>query len=168
MISTSELYRLALTVSIGSLGALFGALVGLPAPFLCGPALSVTAASLLGLTLSVPKNLRNATFVIVGVSMGANITPDVFRAARTWPLSFVAVLITVVVLLYTAYWILRFVFRYDHTTAMLGASPGHLSYIISLTAETKSDLATVSVIQSVRVLALTLSVPLIVKYLDLV
>jgi membrane AbrB-like protein len=51
---------------------------------------------------------------------------------------------------------------------MLGASPGHLSYIISLTAETKSDLATVSVIQSVRVLALTLTVPLIVKYLDLV
>ncbi|MDD1497360.1 AbrB family transcriptional regulator [Agrobacterium sp. CNPSo 3708] len=168
MISISELSRLALTVFIGSLGALFGVLAGLPAPFLCGPALAVTGASLLGLTLSVPKNLRSATFVIVGVSMGTNITPNVFEAARAWPLSFVAVLLTVVVLLYAAYWILHFIFRYDHTTAMLGASPGHLSYIISLTAETKSDLATVSVIQSVRVLALTLTVPLIVKYLDLV
>lgn len=164
----ADIKAVFLTAIIGGLGACIGLLIGLPAPFLCGPALAVTIAGLLGLRLSVPRVICNATFVVVGISMGTTITPDVFRAAGTWPFSFLAVLVTVVLLLYLAYAILRFAFGYDHTTAMLGASPGHLSYIISLTAGTKSDLATVSVIQSVRVLALTLAVPLIVDYLGLV
>ncbi|MCL6653428.1 ammonia monooxygenase [Agrobacterium rubi] len=167
MMTKPDLQSFLLTALIGSIGALVASLIGLPAPFLCGPALAVTLAGLSGLRLSVPHLLRNATFVVVGISMGTSVTPEVIGAAATWPLSFIAVLATVVVLLYVAYWILRG-FGYDRTTAMLGASPGHLSYIISLTAETKSDLATVSVIQSVRVLAPTLAVPLIVEYLDLI
>ncbi|KQQ56516.1 ammonia monooxygenase [Rhizobium sp. Leaf311] len=167
MISRPDLLSYALTALIGGIGATVAFALAVPAPFLCGPALAVTFAGLLGLRLSIPTLLRNAAFVIVGISMGTSVTPDVIAAAQTWPLSFLAVLATVVVLLYAAYWILRG-FGYDRTTAMLGASPGHLSYIISLTAETRSDLATVSVIQSVRVLALTLAVPLIVEYLDLI
>ncbi|WP_320200239.1 AbrB family transcriptional regulator [Agrobacterium sp. rho-13.3] len=168
MIIKPDFHSFLLTAIIGSLGALMAYVIDLPAPFLCGPALAVTVAGLAGLRLSVPVFLRNATFVVVGISMGTSVTPDVIGAAKTWPLSFLAVLLTVVILLYVAYWILRYGFGYDRTTAMLGASPGHLSYIISLTAETKSDLATVSVIQSVRVLALTLIVPLIVEYFDLI
>lgn len=168
MMTKPDLHSFFLTALIGSIGALVASLIGLPAPFLCGPALAVTLAGLSGLRLSVPQMLRNATFVVVGISMGTSVTPEVIDAAKAWPLSFVAVLATVVLLLYVAYWILHFGFGYDRTTAMLGASPGHLSYIISLTAETKSDLATVSVIQSVRVLALTLAVPVIVEYLDLI
>ncbi len=167
MIIKPDLQSFILTAIIGSIGALVAFMLDFPAPFLCGPALAVTLAGLAGLRLSVPNLLRNATFVIVGISMGTSVTPEVIGAAKTWPLSFLAVLATVVILLYVAYWILRG-FGYDRTTAMLGASPGHLSYIISLTAETKSDLATVSVIQSVRVLALTLAVPFIVEYLDLI
>lgn len=168
MIISPDLKSFFLTAIIGGLGALVAFMLGFPAPFLCGPALAVTAAGLAGLRLSVPKSLRNATFVVVGISMGTSVTPDVIDAAKTWPLSFLAVLVTVVILLYVAYWILHHGFGYDRNTAMLAASPGHLSYIISLTAETKSDLASVSVIQSVRVLALTLAVPLLVEYLDLV
>ncbi|MBD8686207.1 MULTISPECIES: AbrB family transcriptional regulator [unclassified Rhizobium] len=168
MIISPDLKSFILTAIIGCLGALVAFMIGLPAPFLCGPAIAVTAAGLGGLRLSVPKSLRNATFVVVGISMGTSVTPDVIDAAKTWPLSFLAVLVTVVILLYVAYWILHHGFGYDRNTAMLAASPGHLSYIISLTAETKSDLASVSVIQSVRVLALTLAVPLLVEYLDLV
>lgn len=167
MIVKPDIQSYLLTAFIGSIGAAAAFALNLPAPFLCGPALAVTFAGLLGLRLAIPTLLRNAAFVVVGISMGTSVTPDVIAAARTWPLSFLAVLIAVVVLLYAAYWILRG-FGYDRTTAMLGASPGHLSYIISLTAETRSDLATVSVIQSVRVLALTLAVPLIVEYLDLI
>lgn len=168
MITKPDLYSFILTIIIGSTGAFIAFVIGLPAPFLCGPALAVTLAGLAGLKLSIPPLLRNATFVVVGISMGTSVTPQVIDAARAWPLSFLAVLVTVVTLLYVAFWILRYGFGYDRTTAMLGASPGHLSYIISLTAETKSDLATVSVIQSVRVLALTLAVPLLVEYFDLI
>lgn len=168
MIIKPEFHTFALTALIGSIGALLASLIDIPAPFLSGPALAVTISGLAGLRLGIPAFIRNACFVVVGISMGTSVTPSVIDAAKTWPVSFVVVLVAVVIMLYVAYWILHYGFGYDRTTAMLGASPGHLSYIISLGAETKSDLATVSIVQSVRVLALTLSVPLIVEYFDLV
>jgi membrane AbrB-like protein len=164
----SELRILALTALLGCVGAGIAAVLGVPAPFLSGPALAVTFAGLAGFQLGIPVLVRNACFILIGISMGTAVTPDVIRAAKTWPLSFVAVMVAMVILLYVGYWILRYVFRYDRTTAMLAASPGHLSYVLSLSAETRSDLASVSVIQSVRVLALTLSVPLLVEYFGLV
>jgi membrane AbrB-like protein len=168
VITKPEILTLLLTVVVGTAGAALAAIAGIPAPFLSGPALAVTMCGLFGLKLDIPKRVRDACFVLVGISMGTSVTPEIFHAAKSWPLSFVAVVVTVVLLLYCGYWLLHYVFRYDRTTAMLAASPGHLSYIISLSAETRSDLASISIIQSVRVLALTLSVPLVVEYFDLV
>jgi len=51
---------------------------------------------------------------------------------------------------------------FDRTTALMGAFPGHLSYVLGLSEGIRADIPTVSVIQSVRVLALTLSVPVII------
>jgi uncharacterized protein len=168
VITKPEILTLLLTVIVGTTGAALAALAGIPAPFLSGPAVAVTLCGLFGLKLDIPRQVRDACFVLVGISMGTSVTPEIFHAAKSWPLSFVAVVVTVVLLLYCGYWLLHYVFRYDRTTAMLAASPGHLSYIVSLSAETRSDLASISIIQSVRVLALTLSVPLIVEYFDLV
>lgn len=168
MIIKPEFHSFALTALVGSIGALVASLLDIPAPFLSGPAVAVTITGLAGVKLGIPIYIRNACFVIIGISMGTSVTPSVVDAAKTWPLSFIVVLLAVVIMLYVAYWILHYGFGYDRATAMLGASPGHLSYIISLSADTKSDSATVSIVQSVRVLALTLSVPLIVEFFELV
>lgn len=157
----------AIAALIGIAGAVIASVLGLPAPFLIGPAVAVTVGGLAGLSLSVPHFVRNICFVIVGVSMGSTVTPEIFVAARTWPLSFVMVFVAIVILLYVAAWVLQRVFHYDRTTALLAASPGHLSYVLSLAAEMRCDLRAVSISQSVRVLVLTISVPLIVEVLDL-
>nr|CAD6604890.1 ammonia monooxygenase [Rhizobium sp. TCK] len=166
--SLADLRTFLLTAALASAGAIAAYLLGLPAPFLIGPASAVSIAGLAGLRLSIPTSVRNACFVAVGLSMGAGLTPEVFVAARTWPLSFLLVPVTIVILLYSATWILQRFFGYDRTTALLAASPGHLSFVLSLAADTRSDLLAVGVIQSVRVLALTLTVPLIVEVLGLV
>lgn len=162
-----EMREFLLTALIGALGALLASLIGLPAPYLIGPAVGVTVAGIAGLRLSVPRMFRNASFVVVGVSMGSTVTPDIVVAVRKWPFSFVMVLVAIVILLFVAAWVLRRFFHYDRTTALLAASPGHLSYVLSLAAEMRCDLRTVSISQSVRVLALTISVPLIVTVFDL-
>ena len=155
--------RSLLTLGLGSVGALLADMAGMPAPYLVGPAAFVTLAGLCGLPLTVAVPLRNLCFLIVGLSMGASVSPDVLNAARAWPFSFVMVFVTSVVLLTAAYAMLRRLFNYDPVTAMLAACPGHLSYVLSLAAGLKSDLPSVSLIQSIRVLALTLCVPLIVE-----
>ncbi|MCC2608589.1 AbrB family transcriptional regulator [Neorhizobium petrolearium] len=166
--SFSELRASALTALIGTAGALIAIAVAFPAPYLIGPAVAITVAGLAGLRLTVPAEVRNVCFVIIGVSMGASVTPEVIVAARTWPASFVMVPVAVVILLYVSSWMLQRFFRYDRVTALLASSPGHLSYVLSLAAETHCDLRTVSVAQSVRVLALTITTPLIVEIFGLV
>lgn len=166
--SFQELRQFALTALIGTAGALIAIAIAFPAPYLIGPAIAVTIAGLAGLKLSIPNQLRNACFVIVGVSMGTTVTPEVIEAARTWPLSFVMVLVTVVALLYVSSFVLQRLFRYDRITSLLASSPGHLSYVLSLAAEMRCDLRTVSIAQSVRVLALTITTPILVNALDLV
>ncbi|MDO1581087.1 AbrB family transcriptional regulator [Rhizobium oryzicola] len=152
-----------LTLGLGAVGAFLADVIGMPAPYLVGPAAFVTVAGLCGLPLMVAVPLRNLCFLIVGLSMGASVSPDVLNAARAWPFSFVMVFVTSVVLLTAAYVMLQRLFRYDPVTAILAACPGHLSYVLSLAAGLKSDLPSVSLIQSIRVLALTLCVPLIVE-----
>lgn len=162
-----EIREFSLTALIAAGGAIAAYLLAFPAPFLIGPALAVTVGGLSGLSLDIPRRVRNACFVVIGLSMGTGLTPEVFVAARTWPLSFLMVPPALVILLYTATFILQRFFGYDRVTALLAASPGHLSFVLSLAADTKSDIMAVGVIQSVRVLALTLTVPLIVEFLEL-
>ena len=54
------------------------------------------------------------------------------------------------------------VWSMDRNTAFLSSSPGHLSYVLGLTEGVRADLKTVSIVQSIRVLALTLLVPVTV------
>lgn len=162
-----KLKSLALTLIVGAAGAAVAVALSFPAPFLLGPALAVTLAGLGGMRLHVPHLLRNMCFILVGISMGAAITPEVFEATRKWPLSFILLPVAIAVLLYIAFVILHRLFAYDRTTALLAASPGHLSYVMSLAADSRGDIMAIGVIQSVRVLALTLAVPVIVEWLDL-
>ncbi|MFD1745952.1 AbrB family transcriptional regulator [Rhizobium helianthi] len=154
---------LLLTAILGISGALIARSLGLPAPFLVGPAALVTLGSLSGLKLRVPMRLRDLAFLSVGLSMGAGVTPQVIAAAWAWPASFLMLITMSALLLFIVFIMLRRLFAYDAMTALLGACPGHLSYVLSLAAGVKSDLVSVGVVQSVRVLALTLLVPLFVE-----
>ncbi len=155
------------TALIGTAGALFAVLAAFPAPYLIGPSIAITIAGLVGMRLEVPVGVRNLCFVVVGVSIGTSVTPEVLVAARTWPLSFVMLPVAIVVLLFASSWVLQRCFGYDRTTSLLASSPGHLSYVLSLAAEMRCNLRTVSIAQSVRVLALTITTPLIVEVFDL-
>ncbi len=149
-------------LALGIAGAVVATVLHLPAPWLTGPALFVSVAAMSGLAVSVPDRLRHACFVVIGMTMGAGVTPETIATARQWPLAIVVLCIGLVAIMAITTIALQRLFGLDRLTALLSATPGHLSYVLSLSAETGADLATVSVIQSIRVLTLTLAVPLVV------
>lgn len=148
-----------LALAIGSLGALLAVFASFPAPWLTGPALFVTIASLSGLRLVVPNILRNGCFVIIGMTIGSGVTPEMLSDAAQWPLSIIVLLLAMLAILALGALLLERGFGYDRTTALLGAAPGHLSFVLSLSTAMKVDVPAVSIIQSTRVLVLTLAVP---------
>lgn len=159
--------QVALTMVIAGIGAGIAFAVGAPAPFLIGPALFVALSGLFGLPVHIPVWLRNLCFIIIGLSMGAGVTPDVITTAKQWPLSFVILAIALVLIILIGKWMLTSRWRYDPMTALLAVVPGHLSYVLGLSAETKGDLATIGIVQSIRLLALTILVPFAIVFIGI-
>ncbi|WP_419909341.1 AbrB family transcriptional regulator [Hoeflea sp.] len=161
--AADELPKTLLTLTIGAAGAVLAFLLGFPAPALTGPALAVTILCVAGVRMKVPDILRQFCFVIIGLSMGTGVTPEVYETARQWPVSFLFLALSVCVIFAAGTAVLRRIWHHDRQTAVLSSVPGHLSYILGLSTETRGDLSTISVVQSTRVLALTLIVPFAVS-----
>ncbi|MEM1267518.1 MAG: AbrB family transcriptional regulator [Pseudomonadota bacterium] len=158
----AELSRTALTLGIGGLGAAFFGLIGFPAAPLTGPAAAVSLASVAGLRVLIPPRLRDACFLVLGLSIGSTVTPEVVATARAWPLSLLALSVTLVLTLVVVRAILQSGFGFDRVTALLASTPGHLSFVLAISSELRADIPKVAMVQSVRVLLLTLLVPLII------
>lgn len=156
---------LATTLAVGAIGAIVAVLLHVPAPYLTGPAALVTLAGVLGLRTRVPLPLRDGCFLVIGTSMGAGVNPEILSAAAQWPLSLAALASALLVIFLGGATLLQRWLEFDRISALLAATPGHLSYILSLSADTKSELSTITVAQSLRVLILTLLVPLAVALL---
>ncbi|GAA5079577.1 AbrB family transcriptional regulator [Roseibacterium beibuensis] len=153
---------MAAALFAGAVGAVLGWASGVPAPFLTGPAAVVTAVSLWGVETHIPDWLRNTCFVMIGLSLGAGITPEVVASLPQWPVPLVTLTLGLVLIVFGGGALVQRMFGFDAATARLTAMPGHLSFVIALSASIRSDVRVVTVIQSLRVLLLTLVVPVVV------
>jgi len=144
---------------IGGCGAVFAYQLDLAAPFLTGPALFVTLAALMGVNTVVPTSIRNICFLLLGIGIGAGVTPDVIRAALTWPISFIMLTVVLVLTITLNGIMMRRVFGFPRDEALVASVPGLLSYVLALASDKNMDVARVSLVQTLRVLILTLIVP---------
>ena len=158
----TELKETLLTLVIGAAGAALFWLIGFPAAVLTGPAAAVSVATLMGVPTLMPARLRDAVFVIIGVTIGSTVTPEVIATALAWPISLAVLVATLVAVVVVAQWGLMRLFAYDRMTALLCATPGHLSYVLTLSTELNADVPRVALVQTVRVLLLTLAVPVLI------
>jgi membrane AbrB-like protein len=151
------------TLVIGAAGAVLFWLIGFPAAVLTGPAAAVSAATILGVRTAIPPALRDAVFLAIGITIGSTVTPEVIATALTWPLSLFILSVTLLVALLLAQETLMRGFGFDRMTALMSAMPGHLSYVLGISAEVSCDIRRVALVQTVRVLLQTLLVPVLVS-----
>lgn len=162
MRTDSAMMQTLLTLAIGAGGAALFWAVGFPAYPLTGPAMAVSIATLLGAPTLVPPVLRDTVFVIIGLSIGSTVTPDVLGTALAWPVSLGVLVVTLTAIVLVARAVLHHGFRYARDTATLAAMPGHLSFVLALSTELKADVPRIALVQTVRVLLLTLLVPVLI------
>lgn len=136
------------------------AAAGMPAPYLTGPATFVSIAGVAGLQCLIPVPMRNACFLLIGLGLGSAVSPEILASAVKWPASLLGMALSVVLIMWLGAALLRKGFGCDPRTAVLGSAPGHLSFVLGLSLDTGADTAFVSVVQSLRVLMLTLVTPL--------
>ncbi len=154
---------ISLSLLIGFIGAGLASLLGVPAPALLGSTFAVSAASFFGLPMKMSLLLRNIGFTTIGCSLGTGITPEILSNAARWPLSLVVLTLLLLLIMFATSLILVRVFGLSKGTAVLSTSPGALSYTLALAEAGMGNIKTVSILQSLRLLIITICLPIILS-----
>ncbi len=149
------------TIAIGALGAGGAYYLSFPVFVLTGPAILVSVISLTGIRFIIVPIVRDIAFVLIGIGIGAGLNSEATDAILRWPFAIGALAIMLLIIISLCQFLLVRFFKFDKRSAILAATPGHLSFVIGLGSALGLDVARVAVVQSVRLLALTLLVPLL-------
>ncbi len=155
----ASLRRLAETLSIAAAGGVTLGLTGFPAGYLSGSILAVGAAALAGRPLLMPQLLTRSIFVLVGISLGAVVTPETLHGMATYPASIAVLIVAMVCISLTGTAYLMLVHRWDLLSAYLASSPGGLSQVLVVAAELGAELRSIAIVQSMRVVIIALGLP---------
>jgi membrane AbrB-like protein len=151
--------RLAETLAYAAAGGSAFAAVGFPAGLISGSVLAVAFAALAGRPVFVPLTLARVCFVLIGIVLGAAVTPETLGGIATYPLSIAALAVSAVAMTVATMSYLRFVHGWDRLAALLGASPGSMAQVMVLAAQYGTDVRAIAIVQTTRVVLLTVGLP---------
>ncbi|MBY6122545.1 AbrB family transcriptional regulator [Mameliella alba] len=158
---TSRRIETALTAATGV--ALF-TLLGLPLPFLFGPLAACLLAALAQRPLQGFGQVSKGFRTILGVAVGASLTPDVVAALPSMAasLAFIPLYILVIGLIGVPYF--HRVHGFDRVTAWYAAMPGGLQDMIIFGTEAGGDPRALSLIHATRVMIIVTVAPMILTF----
>lgn len=153
--------RLLLSLAIAAIGVLVFEILGLPLPFLFGPMSACLIAAFFGAPLKESKPFSVASRCILGVAVGASITPALLAQVPAMAGTVLLVPIYVIVIgLVGVPFFTRF-FGYDKATAYFASMPGGLQDMVYFGTEAGGRPRTISLVQASRLLIITTVVPIL-------
>jgi uncharacterized protein len=160
--------HLAETLAIAAAGGAALGLIGVPAGWLSGSILAVAGASLAGRPMLIPTLLMRAIFVLIGISLGAVVTPETLHGMATYPASIAVLILAMALISIGGAGYLRLIHRWGNVDAYLAAAPGGMSQVLALGAELGGDLRAIAIVQSIRVVVIAVGLPAGLSMLGLV
>ena len=160
--------QLAETLAFAAVGGLTLGLLGMPAGYLSGSILMVAAASLAGRPMLIPLLPMRILLVLIGISLGAVVTPATLNGMADYPLSIAVLLVAMICVSVSGAAYLRAVHGWDKITAYLAAAPGGLSQVMGIAAELDADIRAIAIVQTVRVAIIAVGLPAGLSLLGLV
>lgn len=147
------------TFAIAGLGVALFHLVQLPLPWLLGPLFACLLAALTGLPLGGIRLLNDGMRTILGVAVGATLTPAVLSGIPAmWPtLMLVPLMVVLIAVIGVPYF--QRACGYDFPTAYYATMPGGLQDMIAFGEEAGANVRTLSLIHATRVLVIVVALP---------
>ena len=162
------LRHLAETLGVAAIGGAALGLAGVPAGWLSGSILAVAGAAVAGRPMFIPTLLMRAIFILIGISLGAAVTPETLHGMATYPLSIGVLLLAMIFISVSGAGYLRLVHNWGKVDAYLAAAPGGMSQVLALGAELGGDLRAIAIVQSIRVVVIAVGLPAGLSALGLV
>ncbi|MEO0544931.1 MAG: AbrB family transcriptional regulator [Pseudomonadota bacterium] len=151
------------TFLVGGVGVLVFHALELPLPWLLGPIFACLFAALAGMPMRGIKVLNDSMRTILGVAVGATLTPAVLA---TFPsmlptLLMVPLMIVCIGMIGVPYF--RRLWGYDFPTAYYSAMPGGLQDMLLFGEEAGGNVRTLSLVHATRVLIIVAALPFLLK-----
>src|SRR3954467_545118 len=153
--------RFAETLAYAATGSAALGLAGLPAGWLSGAIVGVSAAALSGRPMYVPPQVGRAVYVILGISLGSSVTPETVATMSAWPLSMLALTVAMVAITCSVMAYLKFVHGWPTLDALFASAPGALAQAMALAQDTGADGRAIAMVQTVRLFVRAVALPLI-------
>jgi membrane AbrB-like protein len=148
-----------ITLALATLGGAAFAFFDLPAAWLAGALVAVSALALSGLPVYVPDLLRRVVFVVLGISLGAAVTPETVAGIRTWPITLSILVLSLPVTMAAVMLYLHYVSGWKYRETLYASAPGALSAVLAMATDAKVDVRMVAFVQTVRVFFLIAALP---------
>lgn len=147
------------TAAAALAGAVLFHIIGLPAPSLSGAMVGVALLLAAGRKAFMPDVIAHGAMLMTGVTMGAAVTPEMLGGFQKYPLSIAVFLACIALTLLLTQVFLQRAGGWDRLTAFLAATPGALSTVLAVAAETRADILRVTTVQSFRLFMLVAVLP---------
>lgn len=155
--------RIALTLAVGLAGVGLFTLLHLPLPWLLGPMATGLAGALLRVPLAAPPGVAVAMRAVLGVAVGASITPELLGRLPGMALSVALIVPFIAVCGALGVPWFRRVCGFDRPTAYFAAMPGGFQDMVLLGMTAGGDARALSLVHATRVLAIVAVMPALVS-----
>jgi membrane AbrB-like protein len=156
--------HLALTFMVCFLGTGLFILADLPLPMLLGPIFACLVGALVGLPLRDAGPVNKSMRTILGVAVGASLTPALFGRLPDMALSVALVPLFVLTIGAIGYPWFRRICGFDHPTSYYCAMPGGLQDMVIFGEEAGGNIRALSLVHATRVLAIVSAAPFLLHY----
>ncbi len=154
--------RRLLTVALSGFGVVAFEILQLPLPFLLGPLAACLVGALAGAPLQDMGGLGRAMRAVLGVAVGASITPELAQRLPEMAYSVALVPLFVLAIWGVGYPFFRKVCGYDVPTAYYAAVPGGLQEMLLFGEEAGAKVRTLTLVHATRVLTIVTLAPLLI------
>lgn len=154
--------RRAVTFALAALGTVAFWLANLPLPFLFGPLTASLIAALAGVQLKGFGQVSTAARTILGVAVGASITPALLGQLPQMAASLILVPLYIGLIALVGVPFFHRICGFDKATAWYAAMPGGLQDMVIFGTEAGGDPRALSLIHATRVLVIVTVAPILI------
>jgi membrane AbrB-like protein len=148
-----------LTLIVAALGMIAFTLMGLPLPFLFGPMTACLIAALLGAPLKGLGQISIAARTILGVAVGASITPALLHQLPLMAGSVALIPVYILMIALIGVPFFNRIFGFDPVTSFYAAMPGGLQDMVIFGQAAGGNVRTLSLVHATRVLIIVTLAP---------
>ena len=157
----------ALTIAAGFAGAVIGPLLRLPAPSFLGPLILTAVLSGTGVIgdTEVPPLAREIGFALIGLWIGLSFDRETLARIARVALPVTAAIAVLLVACFALGWVLTLTTGVSLLEGYLATTPGGLFAVLPIAYGSGADTTFVLAVQSLRLFAMILAAPLVVRWL---